>query len=241
MKTIKEKAEEYDRLKALVMKCSIDKYGCIIGIKPSDMFSELAESEDEKFLRYIIDCCKETILSNDKGLELSMGTTQKLLAYLEKQKETKRENEGNSLLQSEQKPEWSEEDEKMLKSIISDYDDMLKESIGFMPLCHKQNWIKSLKDRVAPQQEWGEEDEGCVSFLIESLEGCLKGHNISFVPSTALKYIEWLKSLRPQNRWKPSDEQIRPLEYAIDYFRRKKNDTTYLESLYQDLMKLREE
>lgn len=42
-------------------------------------------------------------------------------------------------------------------------------------------------------------------------------------------------------QWKPSDEQIRPLEYALDYFKKKKNDTTYLESLYQDLMKLREE
>lgn len=38
--------------------------------------------------------------------------------------------------------------------------------------------------------------------------------------------------------WRPSDEQLRPLEYAIDYFKKKRNDITYLESLYNDLKKL---
>jgi hypothetical protein len=49
------------------------------------------------------------------------------------------------------------------------------------------------------------------------------------------------KIMVSQKQWMPSDEQIRPLEYAIDYFKKKKNDTTYLESLYQDLKKLRQE
>ena len=43
--------------------------------------------------------------------------------------------------------EWSEEDEKMLKSIISDYDDMVNESEGFAPLCNKRNWLKSLRSQ----------------------------------------------------------------------------------------------
>lgn len=56
------------------------------------------------------------------------------------------------------------------------------------------------------------------------------------------KEIAWirkkLKSIKPQPHWAPSDEQLRPLGYAIDYFKKKKNDTTYLESLYNDLLKL---
>lgn len=50
------------------------------------------------------------------------------------------------------------------------------------------------------------------------------------------KIIRYIKKYQPH--WKPSDEQLRPLEYAIDYFKKKRNDTTYLESLYNDLKKL---
>ncbi len=46
-----------------------------------------SESEDEKFRKYILAVCKECVEANDKGLELSMSTTKKLLAYLENQKE----------------------------------------------------------------------------------------------------------------------------------------------------------
>ena len=99
MRTIKEKAEEYDRLKALVMKCSIDKYGCIIGIKPSDMFSELAESEDERIRKQLI-----------AVVELYYGETDEqekkdCLAWLEKK--------------SEQKSAWSVEDSAMLDNIVA--------------------------------------------------------------------------------------------------------------------------
>ena len=52
------------------------------------LIPELAESEDEKFQKYILKVCKECVEANDKGLELSMSTTKKLLAYLEKQKDT---------------------------------------------------------------------------------------------------------------------------------------------------------
>lgn len=30
------------------------------------------------------------------------------------------------------------------------------------------------------------------------------------------KMIDWLKSLRPQNRWKPSDEQIIALRWVLN-------------------------
>lgn len=48
---------------------------------------------------------------------------------------------------------------------------------------------------------------------------------------------DWVE-VKQEEHWKPSDEQLRPLEYAIDYFKKKKNDTTYLESLYEELKKL---
>lgn len=42
----------------------------------------------------------------------------------------------------------------------------------------------------------------------------------------------------PRFSWKPSDEHFRALKYAIEYFKKKKNDVTYLESLYEGLNKL---
>ena len=52
-------------------------------------FPELRESEDERIRKYILRACEETIEGGGKGLELSMDTTKKLAAYLEKQKEQK--------------------------------------------------------------------------------------------------------------------------------------------------------
>ena len=60
------------------------------GISAVEMvFPQLTESEDEKFRKYILQCCKECIEANDKGLELSMSTIKKLLVYLEKENEQK--------------------------------------------------------------------------------------------------------------------------------------------------------
>ena len=53
------------------------------------LIPELRESEDERFRKYILQVCKECVEADDSGLELSMSTTKKLLAYLEKQKEQK--------------------------------------------------------------------------------------------------------------------------------------------------------
>lgn len=46
------------------------------------------------------------------------------------------------------------------------------------------------------KSDWSEEDEKCLSFMIECLETCSMGKQITFLHSTALKYIDWLKSLK---------------------------------------------
>jgi hypothetical protein len=50
--------------------------------------------------------------------------------------------------------------------------------------------------------------------------------------------INWLKSLRPQPCWKPSDEQMRVLEDVITMKRGNEYETTMLRTLYDDLKKL---
>ena len=77
---------------------------------------------------------------------------------------------------------------------------------------------------------WSEEDIVAIDCAVEVLSKDL--------PSLAAS-IERLKSLRPHNKWKPSDEQIRILELAIDYW--KPDDvsvTTLLYNLLEQLKKL---
>ena len=51
--SLEEKAKRYDEAIAVINKSETDKYGCIIGIKPSDIFPEFKESNDEKVKRIL--------------------------------------------------------------------------------------------------------------------------------------------------------------------------------------------
>ncbi len=107
------------------------------------IFPELAEDEDEKFRKYILKCCEETISADDRGLELSMDTTIKLKNWLEKQ--------------GERNPAWSEEDKNMIDNIIDYMNPMpifFESTKGKSGKEYTQefvknaiNWLKSLKER----------------------------------------------------------------------------------------------
>lgn len=73
---------------------------------------------------------------------------------------------------------------------------------------------KLYKQRPA---EWSEEDEKRVANILSvlSVQVCWDGATGKKM-NPYQKEIDWLKSLRPQNRWKPSDEQISALDFAID-------------------------
>lgn len=140
-------------------------------------------------------------------------------------------------LHPQPKQEWSEEDERMFKYIIDLCDEKMKSTLYQNVIDYAinvKNWFLSLKDRVQPQpqQEWSEEDKSRMDNLCHFLEeygnhyyGCL----------TLQCTISWLKSLRPQNRWKPSDEQIRCLEYAIKLYDSYEAKHHVLKSLYKDI------
>lgn len=138
--------------------------------------------------------------------------------------------------QGEQKPvEWSEEDENGLgealwcceqaASIAKDENDMGN-------AWYAKRWLKSLKDRCIPQskQEWSEEDRQMKMKVLKYLS----------TRCNVFEYEEvecWLKSIRPQSRWKPSDEQMEAL-----YEETQKSDRirdVRIVSLYNDLKKLK--
>ena len=68
------------------------------------------------------------------------------------------------------------------------------------------NWLKSLKERVQPKQEWSEEDEKMLQSILDEYK------------SMSIEKRNWLKSLRPQTTWKPSDEQMEALKHAINCY-----------------------
>ena len=99
---------------------------------------------------------------------------------------------------------------------------------------------KELK-KIEQNPAWSEEDENNILFLASIIEECFKDkEKITLYSDTVCAHftkedvIDRLKSLRPQNRWKPSEEQMKALSIVTCGV----NDPLF--SLYKDLKKLKE-
>ena len=141
-------------------------------------------------------------------------------------------------INDEQKPAGSEEDEIKLNDAI----DACKAKYGNMS--YTADWLLSIKDRVVPQQqEWSEEEKGNADIIVSRLEV-----DIDYWESRSKRRVDedkrvinWLKSLRLQSHWKPSDEQITWLYRAADEASKDSRMKQILNGLLSDLKKLREE
>ena len=116
----------------------------------------------------------------------------------------------------EESVEWSEEDEIGLADAlycIEVASKNAKDENDMGNAWYAERWLKSLKDRCLPQpqQEWSKEDKVMLDEIIDFFEnGTVKlQHDLSL-------YASWLKSLRPQRLWKPTEEQMEALVSAID-------------------------
>lgn len=113
--------------------------------------------------------------------------------------------QANILLELVPKQEWNEEDENRINRLIAYFED--KESFSAEDDIIYVNWLNSLKNKVGCEanctntKEWSEEDE---LSLKQAIYVC---HQNGY---TAVE--NWLKkSLKPQNRWKPTEEQMSAL------------------------------
>lgn len=183
-------------------------------------FPELKESEDERTRKWLIRTLKSL---NNSPVQIDGAYEMMLpaIAYLEKQ--------------GKHKPiERSEEDEEMRYKAAAVLNKLCASNEEFVwshnTLVNVFNWLKSLKDRVQPTQEWGEEDKNRINRLIAYFED-----KESFTAEDDIVYANWLKSLRPQKQWKPSDEQMERLKGTINSLPHQE----VLYSLYQDLKKLK--
>ena len=83
---------------------------------------------------------------------------------------------------------------------------------------------------------WSEEDENRITDIVYFLNTAKK-HYASTIELDSC--IDWLKSLRPQNHWKPNDEQMEVLQWCTPLWSEPKTKAV-LESLIADLKKLKE-
>lgn len=145
--------------------------------------------------------------------------------------------------------EWSEEDDYRIRWIISllttmrekGIDDRFGDSVPD-DIPDMIAWLKSLPERfnLQPKQEWGEED----NFMATTVENSFYlhcGQMTDRLSEQYKKFFEKVKSLRPKPHWKPSEEQMKALEYGMDdirFCKLGKERLPILQSLYNDLQKL---
>jgi hypothetical protein len=75
-------------------------------------------------------------------------------------------------------------------------------------------WIAWLEKQGEQKPAWSEEDEWCLENAIKYCEWARDKAPDVYCYETSEKSIDWLKSLKPQNRWKPSDEHYELEEFA---------------------------
>lgn len=182
-------------------------------------FPELRESEDERIRKKCMDFIRKWSSKEDRD---------ECLAYLEKQKELtpadgwdyadKRMSHplylegfeaGRAVEReaSEKKPDWSEEDKDKVAQYLHDRD-------GGMLWSKATEITSDILDILRPQPaEWSEEDEKMIWDIVAVLEADIVENKKKFPYALSLheqykKMVAWLKSLRPQLHWKPSQEQI---------------------------------
>jgi hypothetical protein len=281
MKTIEEKARAYDEALEKAREYWETDNDNTLDIKAKGtmeyLFPELAESGDEiikeELINYLKHRCNSTTLSGEER------ACNKWIDWIEKQGEQK-------------SAEWSEEDETKIKSIIT----FLKSpSLCAMNgnkgiIDENIKYLKSLKDRVQPEQEWSEDDEqyllvcknalrkyqitnkwdsDIISRWLDNKLKSLRPHiNVTDEElaqakkeaynevldkieyhddwptfddgwSAAIWYLKKRNGI-PQNRWKPTDEQMKALKEACDKSW-EPDGLDPLYTLYEDLKKLKEE
>ena len=156
----------------------------------------------------------------------------------------------------EQNPAWSEEDEKERKRIIGLLEGWLS---TFKETCYAEDckcgivWLKSLKDRLQPQnlivtdEELVQAKNDAYNEALDKIEYNDENPTFDDGWSAAIWYMK-KRNAQPQTAWKPSNEQMKALDavvadakYINDIRTNGYEPYTHLYTLLQDLKKLRGE
>jgi hypothetical protein len=123
----------------------------------------------------------------------------------------------------EKNSSWSEEDEKISQWIITDITHLKNDHKKSNVIADKElDWLKSLKDKVQQKQEWSDDDNYKLYQIFAIIDDYRRFYTIKpSLRKALLKDLDnieaWLKSLSPQNKWMPSEEQIKALEDSMSH------------------------
>ena len=224
IEALKEKLDYYARDKRLKAACET-------------LIPELRESEDEKMLKRIRLCLDECVHSDI----IRDYERDECVAYLEKQKEQKPVHTA--------KEAWKEMRLEVYAQASGNRHEpnYSNDSTKMFSLCDIDEIFEKIGNSTIGSQpaEWSEEDDAFRDLLICILKNehpngifSMSAKHISALKCDVMpvyRIIAWLKSLRPQPHWKPSEEQMSDLWRAATM-----NTITCptLKSLYEDLKKL---
>ena len=90
---------------------------------------------------------------------------------------------------------------------------------------------------IEQKLEWSDKDEEHIDSLLKRLDGLCR-NKFERTRFAISEDRNWLKSLRPQSHWKPSEKQMEHLYYAIKDYKKSGYITNTLEGLYDELKKL---
>ena len=212
-------------------------------------FPELKESEDERIRKAIgAAICGTTAISI---LEANGTNLSDALSYIERQKEVNYLGIKISFSAAYN----IVYDAGYLIISEEDYKEHLEEIRIF---AYNEGIVDTKKKYEKEHQpaEWSEEEEERLNSIIESYKALLKDykayHDVDYIPynsNTVIRNVvddvNFLKSLRPQHHWKPSEEQMRCLLDCVSKAKEIHNASVggydayrILVSLYNDLQKL---
>lgn len=249
MKTIEQKAKAYDealKRTEYALKTDLHESG-VWAVK--HIFPELAESEDERIRKWLIELVQNTD-TNHNNMELSENC-KLALAYLEKQKEPQNKS------MAHEDSSWSGIltsplcKDKNLDDIAQEYVEGVKEynptpdwNLVHTAVCYgyhlaeqkEQMQLPGIEDQGIPGKyfipvdwvdacerygkweivakkpaEWSEEDENVYKTIMDDFNGITP-----MSKAYKLKAADFLKSLRPQPHWKPTEEQMEALNEIVD-------------------------
>lgn len=88
-------------------------------------------------------------------------------------------------------------------------------------------------EKQGQKPTWSEEDECMLNNVINVLEPLSQTTHSDYAIKSM---ITWLKSIKPQNRWKPTDEQMEALANALSLAKNCGDESSFdLRTLYDDL------
>ena len=244
-----QKARAYDealeRAKRIISKnCSEVEKLCLKSI-----FPELAESEDEKVRKEIIEVLQFVPSSM---WEQAKTNYERCFAYLEKQKDLDKmivvspevwDNAISDAYENGKKDEEKQKEQKPVeKQDYSGLNDLervihrgfLAAGVENVPVTIIKETAQECLTNIKPA--WSEEDEIMIGSMINYFEGDTLDCSLDCV-------VNWLKSIsmrcpKSSDNWKPSEEQMRAVKHAYNSFPNDCFTKSNLKLLYHDLEKL---